>query len=199
MPLRTAAAAKGTHRSMILAHLKDHPDSTSWELAKVLGISSRLLPLLRLMERKGEIVARTEWRPTQGRNVSLWKVAPPGTVPSVPPLSPEAISRKRERDRLSQRRRRARLAGADIPPGGEIPAWFAQRPALVVPPGGACKGADPDLFFPSPDEPDSPAKAICAACRIRAECYAVAVANGEFVGIWGGRNFETGLRGRVAS
>ena len=50
----------------------------------------------------------------------------------------------------------------------------------------ACWGADPDLFFPLPRESADPAKAICAACAVRAECLARARARGEQFGVWGG-------------
>jgi WhiB family redox-sensing transcriptional regulator len=60
----------------------------------------------------------------------------------------------------------------------------------------ACKGVDPELFFSSEDLPDkrdrvereSVAKSICAACPVRAECLAYAIAAGERYGIWGGLN-----------
>jgi WhiB family transcriptional regulator, redox-sensing transcriptional regulator len=196
----TVAAAEGSHRALILAHLADHPDLTARELARALGITSRLQRLLLDMETKAEVISVTEWRPSQGRRVSLWRLAPPGTVPLPQPApSPEAVRHRQERDRLSQRRRRARARGASVPPGDEIPVIFNEYAPATVPPGGACEGADPALFFPSPDEPDAPAKAICATCRIRPQCYAAAVANGEEAGIWGGVNFETQQKGRRAS
>ena len=55
----------------------------------------------------------------------------------------------------------------------------------------ACRGADPELFFPEPG-PDmhrkvAEAKAICVACPVRADCGAYALANRERFGIWGGQ------------
>ena len=52
--------------------------------------------------------------------------------------------------------------------------------------GPACRGADPDLFFPLPGESADPARAICAACAVRTDCLALARARGEQFGIWGG-------------
>ena len=59
-------------------------------------------------------------------------------------------------------------------------------PSIWAPDGPACWGADPDLFFPLPGESADPAKAICAACAVRADCLTLARARGEQFGIWGG-------------
>jgi Transcription factor WhiB len=61
-----------------------------------------------------------------------------------------------------------------------------------LPEGPACRGADPDLFFPLPRESADPAKAICAACAVRADCLALARARGEQFGIWGGVDLGAG-------
>lgn len=50
----------------------------------------------------------------------------------------------------------------------------------------ACRGADPELFFPSRGDPTREAKAICWSCRVREECLEYALANGEKHGLWGG-------------
>ena len=48
-----------------------------------------------------------------------------------------------------------------------------------------CAGMDPELWFPAAGQ--SPrAKRICAACPVRAECLAFALALGSVQGIWGG-------------
>ena len=60
------------------------------------------------------------------------------------------------------------------------PAWHEKA---------ACRGADPDLFFPSEEGGKAQAwkaKAICAGCPVRAECLDHAVRHGEHWGIWGG-------------
>jgi WhiB family transcriptional regulator, redox-sensing transcriptional regulator len=59
----------------------------------------------------------------------------------------------------------------------------------------ACRGADPELFFP--EGTSSPAlraaaqaKQICAACPVRALCLDWALSRGGGFGIWGGRTEE---------
>ena len=49
----------------------------------------------------------------------------------------------------------------------------------------ACRGMDPDLFFPSPGGDHSAVKAVCAVCPVRPECLEHAVVHNE-PGIWGG-------------
>lgn len=65
----------------------------------------------------------------------------------------------------------------DIETFMEAPTWFAQA---------ACRGLDPDLFFPERGESVRQAKAVCASCPVAAECLATALNNGEKHGIWGG-------------
>jgi WhiB family transcriptional regulator, redox-sensing transcriptional regulator len=56
---------------------------------------------------------------------------------------------------------------------------------------GACRTADPDLFFPvsggAPSARDE-AKAlrVCARCTVRRQCLDFALRSGEAYGIWGG-------------
>ena len=57
------------------------------------------------------------------------------------------------------------------------PAWHQH---------GACRGADPNLFFPERGESVKEAKAVCERCPVRAECLDYAMENHEVVGIWGG-------------
>jgi WhiB family transcriptional regulator, redox-sensing transcriptional regulator len=56
-------------------------------------------------------------------------------------------------------------------------AWMAD---------GLCAQTDPDAFFPDRGESPRPAKSVCAACPVRAECAAYALERGERFGIWGG-------------
>jgi hypothetical protein len=186
--------AADTRRARILVHLEQHPDLTAYELAKTLGVTSSLHGLLRAMERRGQVIATSEWRQQQGRQVFVWRIAPPGTVPSSAAEPPEVIDHRRRRRRLSQQRRRARARGARILPPTEIPVTFAHRAVAVLPPGAACLGTRPDLFFPPEGDDGAEAKAICASCPIRSECYDLACANGEKAGIWGGEDF--GARSR---
>lgn len=48
----------------------------------------------------------------------------------------------------------------------------------------ACRGVDPDLFFPERGESTEPAKAVCAVCPVRVKCLAAHI--GESVGVFGG-------------
>jgi hypothetical protein len=178
----TVLAAEGTQRCKILEHLAAVPDLTGHQLALVIGAANDLTDVLRAMEYRAEVVSRTEWRPQQGRQVRLWRLAPPGTVPPPRPEVPaDVAARRRERDTATQRARRARLR-AVVP-----------QPAAPFLPGAACKGADPGLFFPEPGDEatEAAARAICAACPVRAECYAGAIARRETSGVWGGENLET--------
>ena len=58
-----------------------------------------------------------------------------------------------------------------------------ERPWLVF---GACRDADPFLFFPSSREETDMALAICASCPVRPECLKYALEARERFGIWGG-------------
>lgn len=49
---------------------------------------------------------------------------------------------------------------------------------------GACRGADPNLFFPERGASTREAKAICHGCGVEAECLEWGL--GEKFGIWGG-------------
>ena len=173
-----------TRRVRILAYLEKHPGQTAYEIGVALDAppngtcAGSVFRLLRDMERKAQVVAIREFRPQQGRQVNLWHLAPPGTPP--PPASPPSLGdtlRYRARNRVNQRRSRARRHSPAAP---VVPA------AGGLPDGPACWGADPDLFFPLPGQSMDPAKAICVTCAVRAECLALARARGERFGIWGG-------------
>lgn len=51
---------------------------------------------------------------------------------------------------------------------------------------GACRGLDPDIFFPDSDEQVREAKEICFGCDVRVSCLEHALASREKVGVWGG-------------
>ena len=50
----------------------------------------------------------------------------------------------------------------------------------------ACRGIDPDLFYPVSDEEADPAKEICGLCPVRTACLEHALAGRERDGVWGG-------------
>lgn len=60
----------------------------------------------------------------------------------------------------------------------------------------ACRGEDPELFFPLPaeDAKRARAKAICARCPVTVECMATANHQREKYGVWAG--FERTDKGR---
>ena len=51
---------------------------------------------------------------------------------------------------------------------------------------GACRGLDPEIFYPPSDEEAGPAKAICGTCPVRQPCLEYALSRRERDGIWGG-------------
>jgi hypothetical protein len=193
--LASMPATEGTYRVRVLAHLEQHPGLTSTQIQRALGLRSDISDLLRDMLYRGEVVAGSTWRADQGRHVSLWHVAPPGTIP--PPRhapDPQALQHRRERDARTQRARRARLRVATP---GQRPA----APALSA--GGLPCAADPGLFFPDTEAEAARAAAICRGCPVRRRCLEQAIANGEVWGIWGGADFaerhEAARTGALAS
>jgi WhiB family redox-sensing transcriptional regulator len=50
----------------------------------------------------------------------------------------------------------------------------------------ACRGLDPEIFYPATDEEADVAKAICNVCAIRQACLEHALGSRERDGIWGG-------------
>lgn len=51
---------------------------------------------------------------------------------------------------------------------------------------GSCRGQDPDLFFPGPDDDPSEGLKICGGCPVREECLYWAFETRIAYGIWGG-------------
>ena len=50
----------------------------------------------------------------------------------------------------------------------------------------ACRGLDPDIFYPVSDEDTDEAKAICAECPVRRRASSSRSLNRERDGVWGG-------------
>ena len=50
----------------------------------------------------------------------------------------------------------------------------------------ACRGVDPDIFYPVSDEEAEEAKTICRSCTVREACLEWALTQRERDGVWGG-------------
>ncbi|HET9692536.1 MAG TPA: WhiB family transcriptional regulator [Acidimicrobiales bacterium] len=50
----------------------------------------------------------------------------------------------------------------------------------------ACRGVEPEVFYPVTDEEADDAKAICASCAVQAACLDWALTTREHDGVWGG-------------
>ncbi|MDQ4070225.1 MAG: WhiB family transcriptional regulator [Actinomycetota bacterium] len=51
---------------------------------------------------------------------------------------------------------------------------------------GACRGLDPEIFYPASEEEAGPAKDVCGTCTVRQQCLEFALTNREREGVWGG-------------
>jgi WhiB family transcriptional regulator, redox-sensing transcriptional regulator len=51
---------------------------------------------------------------------------------------------------------------------------------------GACKGLDPEIFYPAEDDDAAEAKSICSGCHVKATCLEHALRFREKEGVWGG-------------
>lgn len=51
---------------------------------------------------------------------------------------------------------------------------------------GACRGLDPETFYPETDEEAEAAKAVCRSCSVQAACLEWALRHREKEGVWGG-------------
>ncbi len=50
----------------------------------------------------------------------------------------------------------------------------------------ACRGVDPDIFYPMSDDDAGDAKAICGQCPVKGACLEWALTSREKEGVWGG-------------
>jgi WhiB family redox-sensing transcriptional regulator len=66
-------------------------------------------------------------------------------------------------------------------------------------PQAACRGKDPNLWFPEQGTPAGEAKTICHTCPAQEECLDYALAHPWLQGIWGGLNAKERRRLRHSS
>jgi WhiB family redox-sensing transcriptional regulator len=52
--------------------------------------------------------------------------------------------------------------------------------------GAACRGLDPQVFYPINEEEAEAARAVCASCDVAVACLEWALARREKDGVWGG-------------
>jgi WhiB family redox-sensing transcriptional regulator len=50
----------------------------------------------------------------------------------------------------------------------------------------ACRGLDPEIFYPSVDDDVDDAKAVCGSCVVQETCLEFALQGREKEGVWGG-------------
>lgn len=50
----------------------------------------------------------------------------------------------------------------------------------------ACRGLDPEIFYPVSEEEAERAKAVCGQCPVQADCLEHALGSRERDGVWGG-------------
>jgi WhiB family transcriptional regulator, redox-sensing transcriptional regulator len=50
----------------------------------------------------------------------------------------------------------------------------------------ACRGLDPEIFYPNTDEEAVSAKSVCGQCVVRETCLEHALGSRERDGVWGG-------------
>ena len=62
----------------------------------------------------------------------------------------------------------------------------------------ACKGLDPELFYPEPVGATKHIKKICLACPVSLECLQYAIGNNEKHGIWGATSVAKRRNGSIA-
>jgi WhiB family transcriptional regulator, redox-sensing transcriptional regulator len=50
----------------------------------------------------------------------------------------------------------------------------------------ACRGVDPEIFYPASEEESLEAKSVCGDCAVREACLEFALGSRERDGVWGG-------------
>lgn len=184
----SAPRSREAARSRILSCLEANPGVTALRLGQLLGLRSNAMRTLKVMLYDAEVIVVPEYRPHMGRTVGTWFVAPPGTVPPPRPApDPDALARRRVRETMAQRARRTKGKPG---PFSSLRPGSARAPDLSA---GACRSADPELFFAADAERvadwhrrEAAAKALCAGCPVRRRCLEYALDSGQEFGIWGG-------------
>jgi len=77
-----------------------------------------------------------------------------------------------------------------------VAAALRSRPSWMA--DAACRGVDPDLFYPTRHGSAHEAKEVCRGCPVRADCLQHALAYGEKHGIWGGLSEKQRRKARIA-
>jgi len=70
-------------------------------------------------------------------------------------------------------------------PNGRVPHLSLHLPPEWVS-DALCAQTDPEVFYPQVGGTVAPAKRVCAACPVLAECRDYALTTGELDGVWGG-------------
>ena len=65
----------------------------------------------------------------------------------------------------------------------EVRRWLMLAPWRTQ---AACRGLDPERFFPARGVSADNARAVCVTCPVRADCLDAAMIGHENYGIWGG-------------
>jgi WhiB family redox-sensing transcriptional regulator len=80
------------------------------------------------------------------------------------------------------------LASADnnVDPTADLFALFGPAEEPTWQERALCAQTDPEAFFPEKGGSTRPAKSVCLACPVRAECLEYALDNDERFGVWGG-------------
>jgi WhiB family redox-sensing transcriptional regulator len=64
---------------------------------------------------------------------------------------------------------------------------FVNQPkTLVWRQRAACRGVDPDIFYPVSEEEAEEARSVCRSCAVMEACLEWALVNRERDGVWGG-------------
>jgi WhiB family redox-sensing transcriptional regulator len=50
----------------------------------------------------------------------------------------------------------------------------------------ACRGLDPEIFYPTTDDEADAAKVVCHGCSVQERCLEFALQGREKEGVWGG-------------